>query len=334
VHWYKTVDVARRAADVQNDEVPGVPLLVAVAPPRARVDAPVVEIGVIERGATPPAAPADPQASAAPSRAAASGMTVIESAPARTGNAMRAETAKPTESALAAKQDSASAAPASDPILAAEVPRSTAQAPVESTARRPDIEVRMSSAQERENDYRRAVNALNQGRPDDARVLFVRLLADSPAHDAARQALIGIHIHAKRLADAESLADERLQRAADHAGFALISSRLKYERGDFPAALETLRRAQAAAQTNADYQAFMAAVLQRLGRHAAAVDQYHAALKLNPNAGVWMMGLAMSLQEIARHAEAQDVFRRARTASGLSPELLAFIDQRLAQLNK
>ena len=44
------------------------------------------------------------------------------------------------------------------------------------------------------------------------------------------------------------------------------------------------------------------------------------------------MGLGISLQAVNRNSEAQDAFRRARASNTLNPELQAFVDQRLKQL--
>jgi len=196
------------------------------------------------------------------------------------------------------------------------------------------LEVRTSSVQRMENAYRGAVNLLGQGRHDEARAALAKILVEQPAHDGARQTLIGLLVQGKAPAEAEALADERLARGADHPGFAMISARLKLERGDLAAALDVLQRSAPHAQGNADYLAFKAAVEQRLGRHGDAAEDYRAALARNPGSGVWLMGLGISLQALGRSAEAQESFRRAREASGLTPELRAYIDQRIAQLDR
>jgi MSHA biogenesis protein MshN len=44
------------------------------------------------------------------------------------------------------------------------------------------------------------------------------------------------------------------------------------------------------------------------------------------------MGLGISLQALNRNSEAQEAFRRAKSSNTLNPELQAFVDQRLKQL--
>ena len=44
------------------------------------------------------------------------------------------------------------------------------------------------------------------------------------------------------------------------------------------------------------------------------------------------MGLGISLQALNRNTEAQEAYRRARGTNTLNPELQAFVDQRLRQL--
>ncbi|MNC84978.1 Tetratricopeptide repeat protein [compost metagenome] len=104
------------------------------------------------------------------------------------------------------------------------------------------------------------------------------------------------------------------------------------DRGDTAQGIATLRKGLEHAQGGADYLAFLAALLQRQGRHEEAIEQFQAALRMRPAAGVWWLGLGISLQSVNRVADAQDAYRRARASNSLSPELAAFADQRLKQL--
>jgi MSHA biogenesis protein MshN len=109
-------------------------------------------------------------------------------------------------------------------------------------------------------------------------------------------------------------------------------ARLQVEKGELKPAIDTLQRTLQSAGDRADYQAFLAALYQRDGRHKEAVDMYVAALRKAPQNGLWWMGMGISLQADNRLQEARDAFGRARAANSLSPELLAFVEQKLAQL--
>ena len=67
-------------------------------------------------------------------------------------------------------------------------------------------------------------------------------------------------------------------------------------------------------------------------RYEEAVGHYQAALRAQPARAVWWMGLGMALQGQKRTTEAERAFGRARALPGLTPELRAFVDQRLKQL--
>ncbi|HYC42842.1 MAG TPA: tetratricopeptide repeat protein [Noviherbaspirillum sp.] len=190
----------------------------------------------------------------------------------------------------------------------------------------------LTPAQRAESEYRRAVQALQQGKRTDAFSGLEQAIQMDPKHTAARQALIGLLLDAK-------LQDEAIQRAregigADRAqtGLAMILARLQLEKGELRLAIETLERSLPYAAEKADYLAFLAALLQRDERHKQAVEHYLLALRKVPQNGVWWMGLGISLQAERRNQEAQESFRRAKATNSLSPELLAFVEGRLSQL--
>ena len=99
-------------------------------------------------------------------------------------------------------------------------------------------------------------------------------------------------------------------------------------------AILTLQRALPQAADRADFHAFLAALLQRDDRHRAAVEHYTVALRGAPGNGVWWMGLGISCQALQMAAQAQQAYRSAQASGGLSPELAAFVDARLAQLQR
>ena len=139
-------------------------------------------------------------------------------------------------------------------------------------------------------------------------------------------------LEGKSLGDAERVLQGGVRLAPAQIGFTTTLARLQVDRGDNATAIATLQKGLDFAQSSPDYLAFLAALLQRAQRHNEAIEQFQAALRLRPDAGVWLLGLGMSLQAINRTADAQEAYQRARTTGSLNPELAAFADQRLRQL--
>jgi hypothetical protein len=196
-----------------------------------------------------------------------------------------------------------------------------------------DKQMHLSTPAERaESEFRKATGLLNQGRVAEAIDGYKSTLQQDAGHAAARQALVGLLLESRRIDEAQQFLQEGLSLNPDRSAYAMLLARIQVERGDLQGAHDLLSKHAGSAANNADYHALDAAVLQRLGRHKEAVSGYQAALRLAPRAGLWWMGMGISLQADNRSAEALDAFKRAKSAGGLSPDLLAFVDQRMKQL--
>jgi MSHA biogenesis protein MshN len=211
--------------------------------------------------------------------------------------------------------------------VAIDVPASSDARPAAGTVTR-DI----SPTQMAENTYRRALVALQEGRLSAAMADLERALEIDPRNDAARQTYVSLLLENKRNDDA--VRQLRLALGIDprQPGLAMLLARLQLERGG--PALETLMTTLPYAGNSAEYQGFLAGVLQREQRHAEAAQHYRDALKLSPQNGVWWMGLGISLQADQHLPEARAAFTRARSTGALTPELQAFVDRKLEQLSR
>jgi len=183
-----------------------------------------------------------------------------------------------------------------------------------------------------ENEFRRAVYLINQGRIAEGMESFRSALQIDPGHDAARQTLVALLLESKRVDEAAGVLREGLAFNAENTGFAMLLARIMVERNDVPAALSLLQRHAAPPDRNPDFHAFAGALYQRLERHKEAIEQYQAALRLAPSGGVWWVGLGISYQAVDQPKEALEAFKHARSAGNLAPQLIAFVDQRLKQL--
>ena len=188
--------------------------------------------------------------------------------------------------------------------------------------------------QRAENEYRKALLLIQQGKSSEAIAGLEQALQLDRTMVSARQTLAGLLIDAKRQDEAAQRLQEGLAIDTSQAGLAMILARLQVEKSDLRHAQETLQRTLPYAADRADYQAFLAAVLQRDGKNKDAVDHYTIALRQNPQNGVWWMGLGISLQAENRLQEAREAFSRAKASNVLSAELQAFVDQKLDQLKR
>jgi MSHA biogenesis protein MshN len=223
---------------------------------------------------------------------------------------------------------------AAGPVAMAAVP-SASSAQRRKGEEPPSIEKQMRSVspgERAESEYRKAAAHYNQGRLSEAIEALRGALQADPQHDAARMLLSGLLLEQQRLDEAQALLKEGLALNPAQPQLAMRLARLQVERGDSPAAADTLRKAAAGAADSAEFRGFYAAVLQRLGRHAEAAREFQAALRLAPQAGLWWMGLGISLEEENRAAEAREAYQKARASGVLSPDLEQFVARKLKQL--
>lgn len=237
------------------------------------------------------------------------------------GNVVQPDkTAHPADQAVVLKSDNLKSPPGQ--LVQANTPAKIAAMPMK----------QVSPAQLADAEFAKAAAYMQQGRINEALAGYEATLRYYAAHDAARQALVALLLEGKRGADAERVLQEGLSRRPEQTGFAMLLARLQVERGAVEQATATLEKSLPYADAQADFQAFFAALLQRQRRHKEAINHYQIALQLTPGNGVWLMGFGISLQAVQRNVDAKDAYQRALDSNTLSPNLQAFVQQKLRGL--
>ena len=257
----------------------------------------------------------------------------------------KAATLAPSEAAPAAASATpdAGAAPASTKSTGPAKPATPTPSPQSPSVQSPgaqaqgesvvDKRMREMPAESRaEMLFRDGVSALQLGRVNDAQGHLEEALKVLPTHGSARQALIGLLLDLQRYEEAERRLSEGLTLDPKNARYAMVLARVQVERGDNVSALHTLQATAQVAGDDANYNGFMATVLQRLGIHDKAVEHYQVALKGGPGNAAWLTGIGISLRELGKVAEAREAFGRAQVVPNLSPELQTFVERQLREL--
>jgi len=184
-----------------------------------------------------------------------------------------------------------------------------------------------------ENEYRRALAQLQDGRVSDAMLALQQTLQLDPRHQGARETLVRLLLEAQRPDEAARQLQLSLALDPKQPAQAMMLARLQLDKTNGgTAALDTLMRSLPYATDNGEYHAFLAGVLQREQRYREASEHYQLALQTAPDNSVWWMGLGIALQADNHPAQARQAFERAKGLQTLSPQLQAFVERKLVQL--
>ena len=192
----------------------------------------------------------------------------------------------------------------------------------------------LSAAERAEAQFRLGAQSMQQGRMRDAEASFLAAIAEDPGHVPSRQALLGIYLEAQRRDEAEVLLRDGLKASPRPPAWAMVLARLEAERGDVIGGINTMQNHLDVGRQNGDYLALFAALLQKQGRHADAVEQYQAAINLGQGKAVWLMGQGISLRELGKREEARAAFQRALDSGGLSADLKLFVERQISALRQ
>jgi MSHA biogenesis protein MshN len=190
----------------------------------------------------------------------------------------------------------------------------------------------ISPTQRADAEYRNGVQAQQQGKVPEAMAAYEAALKGNEQHEAARLAMAAMLLENGSQAAAERILQTGLRLKPVRLSYAMSLARMQLGREQLDLAVDTLQAHLAAADSNADYQAFYAALLQRQDRHKEAVNHYQIALQISPRNGVWRVGYAISLQAAGRVEDAKLAYKQALSTHTLSPELTAFVQQKLSGL--
>lgn len=156
-------------------------------------------------------------------------------------------------------------------------------------------------------------------------------LAADPAHSESSETLATLLIQQGQRGAATKVLSAALTQTPMQPRLAMLQARLLADAGRDTEAVSILQTAQATG--DADYQALLGALQQRLGNDTQAADAYRLALTSAPQRGIWWLGLGISLERNQQSAQALTAYRNALRDTALESQVSDYVRARIAALD-
>ncbi|MEX2524894.1 MAG: tetratricopeptide repeat protein [Gammaproteobacteria bacterium] len=163
---------------------------------------------------------------------------------------------------------------------------------------------------------------------------IIEAVQRDPEHAGARKSLAVLLLEQNRRAEAKELLVEGLRISPGQSDWARTLARILYDEGNLKQARAVLEGAVPPLRANLDYHALYAGILQSMEEHARAAMVYRNLLKYGGNNGSWWLGLAISLEAMARKNDAIIAYRNALNTPEIKADSEQFIKNRLRNLNQ
>lgn len=190
----------------------------------------------------------------------------------------------------------------------------------------------LTPPEQAEGEYRQAANLLRKGRTADAEQHLRAAIEASAEHTHARELLAGLLLQQGHWHEAQQLLEQGVAKVPTYYPFALLLARIDVDHGSQSKALAVMESSRQAGASNADFMAFLAALYEREGKYAQAIDAYTEAIKLNPQEGRAWLGMGISLEAKQDWTAARAAYQRAIETGRLDDKLQNYARQRLAAI--
>ena len=160
--------------------------------------------------------------------------------------------------------------------------------------------VPMRPEQKAELSYQDGYSHLKSHRYVQAEKSLRDALKVEQGHIKARELLAGIYIKQGRWVEASVLLREGLLYSPQHLTFTKLYARALMQLNQDKQAITVLKQRAPSMQAEPNYFALLAALHQRQNQHSEAAEIYAHLVTVNPQQGVWWVGMGISLEAMGR----------------------------------
>lgn len=182
--------------------------------------------------------------------------------------------------------------------------------------------------------YKKGLQLHRRGRVSEGLQQIMRAVNLDPSHIQARTTLATYLVDQGNQKLAMDILQEGLELHPGQFDWAQLKAHLLLEVQDVNGAVNALQAVLPDIQKDPDYHAFLAALLQRQGRHEEAVQTYRDIMQVRPNNGIWWMGLGISLEKIEQLQDANYAYEKALNDNSLTSELKGYLNKRIMVISR
>ncbi|MCS3904480.1 tetratricopeptide (TPR) repeat protein [Methylohalomonas lacus] len=182
------------------------------------------------------------------------------------------------------------------------------------------------------SDYQKALQHYKRQDYGKAMSLLEKHLAEAPNDVAAHKLKAMILVAEQKPEQAMRALAVTIERLPEASALKQLYAQLLMQAGQPEQAVSVLSDEPPSLRRMPDYHALLAALLQQLGEHDKSAALYKRLVQVEPERGVWWLGLAISLDKMQRSEDALAAYRKAQERN-LSNDLRRYVAARINALS-
>jgi tetratricopeptide (TPR) repeat protein len=187
----------------------------------------------------------------------------------------------------------------------------------------------LSPEEQATESYHEIEQLLMQNKNQAASQKLHIFIGDFPSHNQARLTLVTLLIKEGRLQKADDILMVGLNKYGDYSPFIKLKAHILVKQNRVAAAIELLQNNLANNNDDVEYLALLAALYQQQGAFMPAAELYNQLTRIQPQKASWWLGLGIALESANKRNAAKEAYQRAYDSSDISPELSAFLDNKV-----
>lgn len=178
----------------------------------------------------------------------------------------------------------------------------------------------------------KALAAIDKGFDDEAKRIFLDILAKIPTATDAIENLASLYLAYGDYVHAKEILNKGLEYAPLNPGLLTMKARLFLDQNHAAMAIKLLSGHHPSMTDYPDFYATLAAALQMEGRALEAGGLYKSLIQVDPNNGQYWLGYAISLEHHNKSNQAIEAYTRATQDSGAEISVREYAEDRLKTL--